>query len=438
MAEKQHGILIIDDDPIASKLTETLLGSAGFDTHLLKNPADTLSVIRKKRPDAVIVDLMLNNLNGLELVKLIKSDAYVKDTKIIVVTQKSYDYEKKQAFKYGAAGFIKKPYDVETFAGRVKHILSGYESPELEEKMKTEEQDTGENKAMESNSLKSEQVRVTLWGYRSMPVRMPDVSSRIGRQTSCVSIETKDDLIIFDAGSGIVPLGRQILERNGPKNMWLLLTHFHLGHIWGLSNFLPLSRKGYKIKIAGPSQSGKQFKELLTDIFYTSPFWESKVPKAELLMYVMGYDEYDLNKNIRVTPMQANHPSGVLCYKLEVFGKKIIYAPASEIRGDSSAVENYDEKLAAFSENADVFIHDTTYTHDDYLLKTSQGHSSDINVLEFAGLKAKVRNLLMFHFDGDYPDETIEMMIKKAQKTVTEQELNLICHDVCEGFSLVI
>lgn len=431
--EKQLDFLIIDDDSVSARLTEMLLGTAGFKCHRLEDSADALLVARKKKPRAVIIDLMLDNLNGLELVKLINSDPQTGDAKIIVVTQKSYDFEKKQAFKYGVSGFIKKPYDVETFAKQVEYIISGEKIPELPKETGYTEQ----VKPVRSSLLEEGQVRITLWGHRGLPAQFSNMSSRIGRQTPCVSLETKDELIILDAGSGIVPLGNSIVQNGGPREIWLLITHFHLGHIWGLANFMPAYKKGYKLKIAGPDQSGGKFEEILNDIFYGTHFWECETPKSELMMYAMGFEEYDLSDNIKVTPMNANHSSNVLCYKLDVFGKKIIYAPDSEIAGEAKAVESYDEKLEAFCKDADVLIHDTAYTHDDYLLNTGKGHSSDKNVLEFAA-KAGVKNLLMFHFDGRYSDEIIETIIKKARKTIKEQNITISCPEVKEGFSLVI
>jgi CheY-like chemotaxis protein/ribonuclease BN (tRNA processing enzyme) len=437
MTENKTDILIIDDDPIASKLTETLLTSADLKVSILKDPADTLVTVRKKEPRAVILDLMLNNLNGIEIIKLIKSDKSLKDTKIIVVTEKFYDFEKKQAFKYGAASFLKKPYNVETFAGQIKNILSEKPNTALEEKIEEEKKTMINDQDMEKSSLESGQVCVTVWGLRNMPDQLPVNSSYVGRQTSCVSIETDDDLIIFDAGTGIIPLGRQIMERHGPKNIWILLTNFHIGNIWGLANFAPLYQKGYSIKISGPGQSDKKLKSIVTGILYDSPYWDNKMPKAEISMYEMGPDIYELNDKVKVIPMQSNYPSNTLCYRLETAGKSIVYAPNSEISQETTAVEKYQERLKDFAQDADILIHDTAYTHDDYLLNIGKGHSCDKSVLEFAA-KAKVKNLLMFNFNGNYPDETIETVLKKAQKIIISRGLDINCHNVKEGFLLIV
>jgi len=431
-------VLIIDDDPIASRLTETLLSGTGLKTFVLKKISDTLVTIKKKKPKAIILDLMLSNLNGLELIKLIKSDASNKKIKIIVVTQKAYDFEKKKAFQYGASNFIKKPYDVETFAHQIKHIIEEEKIPELEEQIKVAKQKSEPEKPNTISSVEDGHVRITLWGYRGMPSKISDTTSYMGRQTPCVAIETKNDLVILDAGSGIISLGEQIVNNNGPKNIWILLTHFHMDHIWGLAHFAPIYQKGYTIKISGPGQIDKNFKELMSDIFYGSPYWESKVPKAQLLMYEMGMSTYDIGEDIKVTPMQANHPSNTLCYRLEAFNKKIVYAPDSEISGETKAIENYEEKLKLFCQNADVLIHDSAYTHNDYLLNTNTGHSSDENVVEFAALKAKVKHLLMFHISGDYDDEILEKMINTARQNIAENNWALICHKIKEEFTLTI
>jgi phosphoribosyl 1,2-cyclic phosphodiesterase len=106
---------------------------------------------------------------------------------------------------------------------------------------------------------------VTFWGTRgSIPTPGPD-TARYGGNTACISINTTDGrLVILDAGSGLRPLGHELMKlRNGIISADILLSHTHWDHIQGLPFFKPFSSRDTSVCIYGAAQEGVPLKEIL-------------------------------------------------------------------------------------------------------------------------------------------------------------------------------
>ena len=94
--------------------------------------------------------------------------------------------------------------------------------------------------------------RVKIWGCRgSLPAPGP-ATVKFGGNTSCVEVVLGDEeALVFDAGTGIRELGRDLLERR-TRRIHLFLTHLHLDHLEGLRFFAPLWDGTVSLEIWGP------------------------------------------------------------------------------------------------------------------------------------------------------------------------------------------
>ncbi len=434
-------VLVVDDDPMVGELSRDLLVDGGYKVTLLQDSMEAINTIKAQMPRLIVTDIMMPGVSGMDICKAVKSNPALKHIKIIVVSGKSYQVEKQRAFQFGADFFLQKPYNIETFFQTVKSILDGSPAgaaaapppaapmPEI----------IREDLSPQASDLSAGQLRVTVWGARGMAAQLPNSASRYGRQTSCVSVETKDHLFIFDAGTGIVELGKEIAERKRYyKNIWICLTHYHLDHIIGLGSFMPIYDSNFAIHLVGANDPEKSLKEVAQATFYSSYSMAKTPPKAKIDVYEILEDNYELLPGVKLSSMYANHPTSTMVYLLETLGKKIAYAPDSEIWGDATAFQDYDEKLGGFVRGADILIHDAAYSDKDYETHKLRGHSCLSVTVDFAAEKAQARDLLLFHAQPEYSDEQLDAMLADARARVQAKGFSLNCHLPSEKDSFLL
>ena len=98
--------------------------------------------------------------------------------------------------------------------------------------------------------------RVRFWGVRGSYPTTGQSTSEIGGDTSCVEISVAGQRLIFDAGTGIIPLGKAICRRAASHpTSYVFLSHTHIDHLLGLYFFEPLLTAGARSFIYGPGRS---------------------------------------------------------------------------------------------------------------------------------------------------------------------------------------
>ena len=417
-------VLVVDDDPIAGGLSRDLLAEGGCDATLLTESLKAMDWIKREHPALVVLDILMPGLDGLTLCHMITNEPSFKDIKVVIISGKAFQADKDRARKYGATMFIEKPYNVESFLSQIQEVLGRSEAPV-----------TGKAVELETLSSTSAAVTVSIWGCRGVgePGARP---SRYGRKTSCVSVDTGEHVLIFDAGTGLIDLGQR-LEQKPRKELWLFLTHFHADHTQGLPSFLPAARRDLKLHIAGAREPDITFEQHVADAFQSAP---ATIPgvDAEIELYEMQEDVYEPLAGVKITAFYANHPGATLGFCLETKGRKIVYCPDSELYGEyATALQDYDEKTGAVVRGADLLVHDGRYTPEDYKHNRNAGHSSFIAAVDFAG-KNLVKHLVLVHQDDRYADGVLDQMAKDAQARVEERGYKLKVSLGREGLRLSV
>lgn len=263
-------------------------------------------------------------------------------------------------------------------------------------------------------------IKLVFYGVRgSYPV--PDKKVvKYGGNTSCVLVETGNRLLILDAGTGIINLGRYLLEtKPEQKKIDLFLTHLHIDHILGLPFFEPVFNEEYEINIYSDQTQYTPLEETIYALFNQplSPISNEGI-KAALNFNILNTNHREsiqVGKHITVDYIkEKHHPlSGVLFYRLTIDGKRIVYATDVE-SGHGFAREHLD-----FIRGADILIHDSMYFDSDYhsptFPKIGFGHSTVSMAVENA-IKGEVKQLFLFHYDPTYSDEDVETMHLEAKK----------------------
>jgi DNA-binding response OmpR family regulator len=108
--EQMRKVLIVEDDKNINKLMSLSIGK-GFEVSQIYDGGEAISSIREKRPDLVILDLMLPNKDGLDICQTIKADPQLSGTVVILVSAMDPTSNRFKGIKYGADYYIKKPFD---------------------------------------------------------------------------------------------------------------------------------------------------------------------------------------------------------------------------------------------------------------------------------------------------------------------------------------
>lgn len=116
-------IYCVEDDSNIRELIEYTLSSAGFDVIPCENGAVFFEKLKKCRPDVILLDIMLPDTDGMEILKKLRSDKTYDSTGIIMLTAKSERMDKIRGLDTGADDYITKPFDVLELISRVKAVL---------------------------------------------------------------------------------------------------------------------------------------------------------------------------------------------------------------------------------------------------------------------------------------------------------------------------
>lgn len=117
-------VLIVDDAPANLKLTRLVLSDAGYDVCTAKDAEEALKLVKDFRPRAVLTDLRLQGMDGLELVRTLRTDPATHDMIILAVTASALRSDERKATEAGCDGFIVKPYDTRKLPAIVRQHLS--------------------------------------------------------------------------------------------------------------------------------------------------------------------------------------------------------------------------------------------------------------------------------------------------------------------------
>jgi len=386
--------VIVDDDVSVSKLMAALLKKAGHKVTIFHDGEAALREIPEAMPDFISINTMMPGMGGLELLKELRAIKVLDKTKIIMLSGKAYEFDRKRSMKFGADGFIAKPLNPDIFLDHVNRICA-------------------------------DKVDVSFFGVRgTLPV--PGKGAlKYGGNTSCVAIEfPKGQFFIFDAGSGIKKLADKLLAQKRRRiDAHIFISHPHWDHINALPFFTPLYMQGNKFTFYGSSHGNLSTHELISaqmdGVYFPITIHEfaSHVDFNDIKEETLEID------GVTIDTMLLSHPGYCLGFRVHYKGRSICYITDNELfpKDNENFEPGYVKKLLKFIHGADMLIMDCTYTDDEYATRIGWGHSSVSAVVDLAH-RAKARNLYMFHHDPDQTDKDIDAKLKTAKNLLRKKK----------------
>ena len=124
MADRIHPtVLVVDDDEFQHKLIRKLLEEKNYQLIFANDGFSALNLLRKIRPDAVLMDVMMPNMDGIETTKHMKASSQLANIPVIMITGKSEGQIVIDSLKAGAIDFVVKPFDRATLIAKIDHAL---------------------------------------------------------------------------------------------------------------------------------------------------------------------------------------------------------------------------------------------------------------------------------------------------------------------------
>ena len=127
MKSSKH-ILVVEDEPDTAELLEFHLENAGYKVTITEDGYQALKKIHKLRPDLLILDLMIPEIDGFEVCRLIRKDPANESLPVMMCTAKSNETSKIQGLDFGADDYVTKPFSPREVVLRVKNLLKRSDS----------------------------------------------------------------------------------------------------------------------------------------------------------------------------------------------------------------------------------------------------------------------------------------------------------------------
>jgi len=275
---------------------------------------------------------------------------------------------------------------------------------------------------------------VRCWGARgSIPVCGSEYL-KYGGDTTCMEIRTKDDaIIIVDAGSGIRRLGSWLIAE-GRFEYYMLFTHSHWDHILGFPFFKPIYREGTRIHMCGCPFSQGSVKEMIAKVM-TSPNFPVDLNNVQArISYQETCESSIAIGSMTVTPIAISHPDSGVGYKFSEKGKTFVFLTDNELAHKHPGGLDYADYVR-FSAGADLLLHDSEFTEEEYRLKKTWGHSMVQDSLRLA-LDAQVKKFGLFHHNQERTDAALDEMVDRCRKIIAARRAPLECFAVHEGMEI--
>ncbi|MDI6711622.1 MAG: response regulator [Anaerosomatales bacterium] len=116
-------ILVADDEPHILKLVSFTLSNHGYEVLTVTDGKAAVEAAERERPDLVLLDVMMPEMNGYEAARLIKENPATKDIPVVMLSAKSQQYEIRQGLDCGAEDYVCKPFTPRALLEKVDEIL---------------------------------------------------------------------------------------------------------------------------------------------------------------------------------------------------------------------------------------------------------------------------------------------------------------------------
>lgn len=117
-------VLIVDDEPNILLSLEFLMKKEGYTVFIARDGKEALEIIDKETPEAIILDIMMPNVDGYEVCEYVKGNDSLKEVKVVFLTAKTKESDIKKGYEVGADLYLTKPFSTKNLVTQVKELMN--------------------------------------------------------------------------------------------------------------------------------------------------------------------------------------------------------------------------------------------------------------------------------------------------------------------------
>jgi phosphoribosyl 1,2-cyclic phosphodiesterase len=255
---------------------------------------------------------------------------------------------------------------------------------------------------------------VHFWGVRGT-IPCPAANTlRYGGNTACVEMRCGAQRLIFDAGTGLRQLGREMVANGQSVRSHLFFTHTHMDHVIGLPFFRPAYNDHNALEFWSGhlTSQGRRLEEVLVQLMQP-PFFPVPLDIMHACIAFHDFspgDVIEIGEGITIRTAPLNHPGGAVAYRVEFAGRAACYVTDTE-----HVTDEPDVAVLGLIRGADLVIYDATYTDEEFDRFIGWGHSTwqeGMRLCEAAG----ARQLVAFHHDPDHDDDALDRIAAEIER----------------------
>lgn len=119
-----HHILLVEDEAVLADTLRDVLETQGYHVSVATHGEQALDFLSKQVPDLIIADIMMPNLNGIDLIQVVKENTNWQGIPFFFLTAKTEKKDARIGYKYGADAYITKPFDISELLMRIRNAVS--------------------------------------------------------------------------------------------------------------------------------------------------------------------------------------------------------------------------------------------------------------------------------------------------------------------------
>ena len=116
-------VVVADDEEDILDLVTTVIERSGHEVLPVRDGAAALAAIRERRPDLVVLDIAMPEVDGLEVLRRLRSDAQTSELPVLLLSARAQEDDVRLAFATGANAYVKKPFSPGELSRRVDNLL---------------------------------------------------------------------------------------------------------------------------------------------------------------------------------------------------------------------------------------------------------------------------------------------------------------------------